>query len=179
MLFDPATPKEREFLGRKIYSQAAPVLPIPTANPSAPGTLHYAASGSYVAITTEPSMLEEYLRSSDSQQKKLRETPGLAEATAKVGGSSTGLFGYENQAETTRTMFELLRKSAASTNSNAAPGIPAWNPESAFEKWMDFSLLPSFDKIAKYFYFTVYSASANAEGFTFKIFAPSPPSLKK
>ena len=175
-------PTEREFLGRKIYSQPAPTLPLPTADPAASAgrTLSYTASGSYVAITSDTKMLEEYLRSSDSQQKSLRETPGLADATAKVGGSSSGMFGYENQAETTRTMFELLRKSAnAPTNSNSAPGIPAWNPRQGFQDWMDFSLLPPFEKIAKYFYFSVYASSANADGITLKMFAPVPPSLKK
>ena len=44
---------------------------------------------------------------------------------------------------------------------------------------MDFSLLPPFEKIARYFYFTVCTAGANADGLSFKMFAPVPPALKK
>src|SRR5439155_9920457 len=156
-------PKEREFLGRKIVSVPVPALPLPMAEPSKPGTprlLSYASSGGYLAMSTEPSMLEEYLRSSESQGKALRETPGLTEATQKVGGKGTGLFGYENQAETVRAQFEMLRKSSGSgTNAspfNLLPGILGMSsPEKNFKDWMDFSLLPAFDKLAKYFYFTV------------------------
>jgi hypothetical protein len=165
---------EREFLGRKIYS-----IPSSEAK-AASSTLSYAASGNYVALSTDASLLEEYLRSSDSPQKALRESSGLADATSKVGGSSTGFFGYENQAETTRAAFEALRKSANSNDeSMLAPGIPAFVPESQFKEWVDFSLLPPFDKVAKYFYFAVYSGSANKDGITFKMYSPVPPSLRK
>ena len=43
---------------------------------------------------------------------------------------------------------------------------------------MDFSLLPAFDKVAQYFYFTVYAGSANVDGLTLKVFAPTPPALR-
>jgi hypothetical protein len=175
-------PTERDFLGRKIYSLPVPTSPLQNADPAKSGrrTLHYAASARYIALTTDVSMLEEYLRSSDSPQKALRELPGLEDAISKVGGSGSGWFGYHNQAETTRVGFELLRKSSASEKAEPlAPGIPAFVPENSFKDWMDFSLLPPFEKIAKYFYFTVYSGSANVDGITFKIFTPVPPQLKK
>ena len=35
---------------------------------------------------------------------------------------------------------------------------------------MDFSLLPNFDQVAKYFGFTVYSGSANVDGIMFRYF---------
>jgi hypothetical protein len=174
-------PKEREFLGRKIYSMPAPASPLAGGNTAKAGaTLSYAASGSYVAISTETTLLEEYLRSSDGEQKSLREAPGLTEAAAKVGGTSTGWFVYENQAETTRAALEILRKSAANTDPKMlAPGLPAFTPENPFKEWMDFSLLPEFEKIAKYFYFSVYAGNASADGLTFNVFSPVPPQLKK
>jgi hypothetical protein len=43
---------------------------------------------------------------------------------------------------------------------------------------MDFSLLPPFDKVAQYFYFTVTAGSANVDGLTLKIFSPTPPALR-
>ena len=44
--------------------------------------------------------------------------------------------------------------------------------------WLDFSLLPPFDQISKYFYFTVYAGSVNADGLSYKMFSPTPPQLK-
>jgi hypothetical protein len=180
---NPAT--EREFLGRKIYSIQAPTLPIPMAagpKPSTPRTLNYAASGGYVALSTDASMLEEFLRSSDSQAKSLRETAGLTEAAQKVTGSGTTLFGYQNQVEGMRAVFELLRKDPGSVTNNPMGGLPgplaAASPLHVFHDWVDFSLLPSFDKIAKYFSFTVYGGSASVQGLTFKFYAPVPPALK-
>jgi hypothetical protein len=47
------------------------------------------------------------------------------------------------------------------------------------QDWLDFSLLPPFEKISKYMYFHVYSGGANAQGIVFKTFSPTPPLLKK
>ena len=176
-------PTEREFLGRKIYSVPLPMMPLPGADPrkAGPRTLNYAASGGYVALTTDVPILEEYLRSSEGQQKALRNAAGLMDAAAKVGGTSTGWFGYENQAETARILVEALRQASAAktneTNFGSSSGFSA--AENPIKDWLDFSLLPPFDKIAKYFHFSVYSAGANADGFAFKMFAPVPPGLKK
>ena len=175
-------PTEREFLGRKIYSVPLPSLVV-AAGPgkTASASLSYASSGRYVAITTDAAMLEEYLRSSDSQQKMLRETPGLVEAAQKVGGTSVGVFGYQNNLEVSRTLFEALRKAPAASSAASAP-LPGMEFPVAglgFADWVDYSLLPPFDQISKYFYFSVYSVSANADGMTFKVFAPTPPQVKK
>ena len=180
-----AAPEEREFLGRKIYSVPLPGSPIPSANFSAttskPRTLSYAASGGYVAMSTDPSMVEEYLRSSDGQHKALRDTPGLTDAIVKAGGASTGMFGFENQTETTRALFQAL-KSGSATNSNGqsiVPGLGAFSSTDAFKDWADFSLLPSYESVSKYFGISVYTTSANVDGLLFKIFAPVPPGLRK
>jgi hypothetical protein len=181
-----AAPKDREFLGRKIYT--AP-LPGPggfgqnASGSTAPRSLNYAASSTYVAISTDASMIEEYLRSGDSQQKALRDTAGLTDAIAKAGGSSTGLLGYENQAETTRVVFEALRNSAA-TSSTGNPamtmlGLGSLPNAGTFKDWMDFSLLPPFDKISKYFGFNVYTVSSTADGVVLKMYAPVPAGLRK
>lgn len=174
-------PTEREFLGRKIIS--AP-LPSPAsilgAGTGAQPKMSYAASGSYVALSTDVPILEEFLRNTDGQQKSLRDVPGISEATAKVGGAAGGIFGYENQSATTRSVIEMLKASAAETGETMlAPGIPAFNPASMFKDWFDFSLLPPFETIAKYFYMSVYSGGANADGLAVKMFTPVPPELRK
>ena len=179
------SPTEREFLGRKIYSVQLPNLPFGIgdgARPATPRNLNYAASGGYVAMSTDVPMLEEYLRSSESQGKALRETPGLVEATQKVAGPGTSLFGYENLSETMRATFETLKKDpGAFTNASgfsALPGVPAMPGQKSFREWLDFSLLPSFDRVAKYFSFSVYSGGANVDGLAFKMFVPVPAQAK-
>ena len=180
-----ATPKERDFLGRKIYSVPLPGSPLPGANLSGQATvertLSYTPSGGYVAFSTDASLVEEYLRSNAGQQKALRDAPGLIDAIARAGGSSTGLLGFENQTETTRAVFEALRNNSSKNSGGAMalPGLSSLPNADTFKDWMDFSLLPPFDKISKYFGITVYTASANVDGLTFKMFAPVPPALRK
>jgi len=175
-----ATPAEREFLGRKIYSVQMPAM-VMAASGGAPVTLSYAASGNYVAITTDTPMLEEYLRRTESQQKALRETAGLTDATAKIGGTSVGVFGYQNNLEVYRSLFEAAKKSQAkdSAGDTPLPGMDFPMTRDTFKEWADFSLFPPFEQVAKYFYFSVYGVSANADGLSVKMFAPTPPELKK
>jgi hypothetical protein len=135
-------------------------------------------------MSTDTSLLEEYLRSSESQAKALREKPGLLEAAQKVGGMGTGLFNYENEADTMRAAFEAVKNDPrAATNGigpSVFPGLPGIaGPEQNLKEWMDFSLLPAFDKVAQYFYFSVYASSANADGLTLKVFAPNPPARER
>lgn len=180
---DPSLFKDREFLGRKIYSVSAP--PPPGGAPSAapPKSLHFAASGGYVGLSTDVSILEEYIRSSETKPKPLSESPGMAEASQRIGGTSTGLFAYENQAEIVRVAFEGLKKDPSQLSALFGVGAVGQNLTPGDQKkqkeWVDASLLPSFDAVAKYFYFTVYTGTVDANGFMFKIFAPTPPALKK
>ena len=175
------SPEEREFLGRKIYS--VPLrsigLPIPGGASAMPATLSFAASGGYVGLSTDASVLEEYLRTSETQGKALRETAGLNDAAQKVLNPGSSLFGFENQAETARLWFEMLSKDAGAVT-NAAAAATAFVPgaSQAMKDWLDFSLLPPFEKISKYFYFTVYGAGATVDGLSFRFFAPVPPALK-
>ncbi|HKS37533.1 MAG TPA: hypothetical protein VJW76_10115 [Verrucomicrobiae bacterium] len=175
--------KEREFLGRKIYSLSLPPTPSPDGSSTIQRTLSYAASGGYIALSTDDAILETYLRSSENTGKTLRESPGLAEAAEKIGGMNTGLFGYENSSETMRVMLETLKNDSGNLEKMLAvtPLGPKLSGKDGggLKAWLDFSLLPSFDKIAKYFYFTVYSGSVTPEGLSYKMFSPTPPQLKK
>jgi len=184
VLYSPGAvaPTEREFLGHKINSISLPGAPTAGGTDAAPRSLSYACSGGYVAISMEPSLLEEYLRSSETPAKPLRDTPGLSEATQKVAGSGTSLFGYSNESESMRVLLEVLKKdsSGADPLAGLTPVAMAMGMGDVKVKdWLDLSLLPSFDKISKYFYFSVYAGSANADGLTFKAFAPVPPQLNK
>ena len=85
-----------------------------------------------------------------------------------------------------RTMFDILKQpTPVATNSSAAGldmltgSIPYARPEKTFKDWLDYSLLPDYDKVAKYFHYTVHAGSANVDGISFKFFSPTPPGLKK
>jgi hypothetical protein len=171
--------KEREFLGRKVYTLAMPSYD--REGKRTDRSLHYCASGGYVGFSFDVAMLEEYLRGSPS--KALRDTPGLADAVQRIGGMSTGLFGYENQAETGRATFEILKKESGTlanllSDSPLAGRFGMDGENSKFKEWFDFSLLPSWDKISKYFSSTVWAGALNSEGMTIKVFSPTPPQLK-
>ncbi len=176
-------PTTREFLGHKIYSVPVPSAPGPKGEPRPAHSIGYTFNNGYVAISSEPSMLEEFLRSGSGDTKSLRDLPGLADATQKVGGSGTSLFGYQNDSENMRFFLEALKKDAASdplASLNTLAMVSGMNPsQTKLSDWIDISLLPSFDQIAKYFYFSVYSGQAAPDGLYFKAYAPMPPGLKK
>ncbi len=168
-------PAPRQFSGRTIYTIALP------SRSAAPRSLYCASSGGYVALTTDVSMIETYLRSADSKARPLRETAGFADAAQHTGGAGTGLFAYENQRETMRAAFTALKNSSqdspSSGGANAFSALPFASPGKILGEWMDFSLLPEYDKVSKYFYFSVTSGSVTGDGFSFKVFAPRPPQL--
>jgi hypothetical protein len=88
-----------------------------------------------------------------------------------------------------RIAFEALRKGVTTTGTTpeslglnynpVTDSIPFASPERTFRDWMDFSLLPPYEQVGKYFHFTVSASSANVDGITFKYFSPTPPQLKK
>ena len=173
--------KEREFLGRTVYTMG-----MPGGGGKGRGkestTLSYAASGGYVAMSTDAATLEEFLRGNNS--KSLRDTPGLADAAQKVGGLGTGLFSFSNDNEVMRATLEILKKESGSLanllgSSPFAARLGMDEGDKKFKEWVDFSLLPSFDKISKYFYLSLWSGSVNSQGIDFKMFSPNSPQLKK
>jgi hypothetical protein len=170
-------PEPRDFQGHKIYT-----IPLPgqqrgrgAAADATQRSIYCATSGGYVAITSDVSMIEEYLRSSQKPPKPLSGTPGLVDAAGHVGGAGNGVFGYENQRETLRTLFNMLKSQGADAR---PPGLNPFMPTpGGMKDWFDFSLLPEYDTVSKYFYFSVYSGSTTTDGLSFKAFAPRPPHL--
>jgi hypothetical protein len=175
--FQGAPIKDREFLGRKIYTAA------PAASGNAtPSGVSFSASGGYLALSGDASMLEEYLRSSDSKTKALMDLPGLADAAQKVGGMGTGLFGFENENQSVRPVFDVLRKRALTVQDFVGVPLPPSALTDQVEsllQWMDFTLLPPFDAVSKYFYFSVYAGSFTSDGFALKMYMPTPPQLRQ
>ena len=169
-------PDPRDFLGHKIYTIPLPGPRVSGAAAAPTRSIYVSSSSGYVALSTDVSTLEEYLRSGEKPPKPLSGTPGLIDAAQHVGGVGGGLFGYQNQREVLRVLFKTLKNQDSSDN---AGGM---NPMTALPKtvrdWLDFSLLPDYDQVSKYFYFSVYAGNTTAEGLSFKAFAPRPPQMK-
>jgi hypothetical protein len=168
--------KEREVAGKKIYT-----LPMPGARPDQGSGTHISTSAGYLAISADVAMIEEFLRSIETKPKPLRETPGLTEAAQEIGGMNLGLFGYSNPVEQTKFLFELVRKDPdfLTRSFSMNPLAPKGQKPPAFKEWVDFSLLPPFESVSKYFSIGVYGGSFESQGFTLKGFSPMPPQLKK
>ena len=169
-----AAPQEsaapREFHGHKIHAIAMRPARGPggTSVPQPPLLLSSAAG--YLAFTTDPGALEEFLRRTEAPGKSLRENAALTEAAAHIGGTGKGMFTYQNQRETMRMTFKLFK--------NAAGSDPALNLVPAnIREWADFSLLPEYEKVSKYFYLSVVGGGGNSEGLDVKVFTPRPPTL--
>lgn len=159
----------RDFLGHKIYTIALRPQPTRDGSTPTPSYLYLSASSSYLALSKTTSILEDFLRNPEAKNS-LRETPGIADAASHVGGTGGGIFTCENQRETMRAAFKLMK---SSTESDSA--MKMFPP--AFRDWADFTLLPDYTAVAKYFYLSVMGGSTDTDGLTLKIFAPRPPQL--
>ena len=71
-----------------------------------------------------------------------------------------------------RAAFALFKNQGAAAGSGSVMMVPP-----AMRDWMDFSLLPDYDQVSKYFFFSVFNGSTTADGISFKAFAPRPPGL--
>jgi hypothetical protein len=172
---------EREFRGRKVYSVVIPqVAAGSTARP-----LTYAASGGYVAFSSDAATLEEYLRGGEGTVKPLRDFVGMNEAAQKVGGAASGYFSFENQSESGRAAFENAKKDPAAVSSLLGAGQISTvlgllgGDGKAMTDSFDVSVLPPYDRVARYFNFDVSAIGVTPETITFKTFSPMPPALRK
>ena len=158
--------KEREVSGKKIFS-----LTLPGAPSQGTRVMEIAASGGYVAFANDAAILEEYLRSGETSARPLKDLPGLTEAAQEVGGLNTGIFGYENQRESVQATWEALR-----TGGGIDKLIPTMSKKAADDagEWLDFSLLPPFEQMAKYFGISVTAGGWDSTGFQLRTYAPTP-----
>jgi hypothetical protein len=158
-------PKEREFNGKKIIG-------VKWATPADPKrVIEIASSGGFVALSSRPAVIEEFLRSAEGGGKALKDQAGLAEAAQRVGGMGTGLFGYQDMKEATRAAWETMRQSGGLDKLN-----PTADPKSAKQasQFFDVTLLPPFEQVAKYFGVSVYAGGWDVQGFALKVFSPTP-----
>lgn len=174
--------KEREFLGQRIYTLTIPDL----TGGGKPTPIHLAASGGYLAISGDTAILEEFLRRADSGAKPLAGVPGLREAAERVGGTANGLFGFQNDAESLRVFWEALRGNKnlfmdlLTSQNPALKGALSEEEDvqKAVSEWLDFSLLPPFEQVARYFHFSVFAGENSNAGYRLRFFSPTPPGLR-
>lgn len=160
--------KEREFNGRHIYG-----LKLPSKDGGDDGKLLEISPGAgYVAISTDPAILEQYLRSGESDGKSLKENAAIRDAAQKVGGMSTGLFGYQDGREGLRLWWEVLRQSGGLDKLGVGAGDS--NSGKKWTDWVDVSLLPPFESISKYLGMSVYAGKWDGAGFSLQGYWPVP-----
>ncbi len=160
----------RDFQGHKIYTITQRSQAGPNGAAITPPPLVMSSAAGYAAFTSDTGILEEFLRSSDGKVKPLSTVPGLAEALTRAGGTSGGMAGYQNQREAIRSTFTLLK------NANDSNLFLRMFPQD-YRKMFDFTLLPDFDAVAKYFYISVFTGNTTATGSSINVFTPRPPQL--
>jgi len=151
--------------------------------------LHLSHGGGYVLIANDEAVLEEYLRSAEAPARPLAELPGLLAAAQKVTGPGTSLFIYQNKQESERAEYELAKRTFEGAEGKPGGEVSGMTPipesfgvalpEQSVKEWLDYSLLPPFDAVAKYYGFAVIGGSANVDGMTLKIFTPTPAGLRE
>ena len=182
-----AVPAEsREFLGRTIHSYAVAGLGELEEGGGDMG-LHLTTAQGYLIISSSAKAIEDHLRGPGKNARALADTPAIKQAAAKIGGMK-GVFAYENQQHMLGPIFRMLKNNPniieqtldmlpVGPNQEIDPetGLPV-APD--FSEWLDFKLLPDFEKIKKYLHITVSGVEVNETGIRFRIFAPTPPALK-
>jgi hypothetical protein len=156
-------PEPREFLGHKIHTIHLGDGMKPEEDGGEPAAIHFSSAAGYLAISDKSAMIEEYIRNTQTKPKGLRDMPGIAAASLHVGGTNSGYFSYENQAVTLCTVFEMVK----------SPMIGALVPCDLSE-WLDFSLLPEPESVAKYYGISVSSARADENGITWETYSANP-----
>jgi hypothetical protein len=171
--------RQREVSGRSVYSLALPQEP-GTGSDDATRWFSFGAGADYVALSGDVELLEGYLRGADSDGKPLAGIAGLNEAASKVGGMNSGWFGYENDRAMAQSIIDALRQDSASIESvlSLTPAGEALEKSGGLTAWTDFSLLPPFERISKYFHFSVYGLDLRDEDFGYRMFSPTPPGLR-
>ena len=137
----------------------------------------FAVKDGYMAVSTDADLLQALL--DGKAQAPLAKRDGLAATAAAVGGMDSGLFGYQNDRDMVLSTLDTLRDNADQFDMIFSMIPMEGLGEVSLSDWLDFSLLPPGEKIAKYFDFTVYSAEANDRGISLKTFSPRPATLKR
>ncbi|MBT7734385.1 MAG: hypothetical protein HN707_05710 [Verrucomicrobia bacterium] len=160
-----------------VYSFELAEFPDPSTGELVKMELLLAARDGYMAVSTDADLLQMFL--DGKTMGSLAKRDGLATAATSVGGMDSGIFGYQNDRDMVLSTIDTLRDNTDQFDMILSM-IPMDNlGEVSLGEWLDFSLLPTGSKIAKYFDFTVYGAETNDRGISLKMFSPRPATLKR
>jgi hypothetical protein len=168
--------RQREALGTTIYSMALPQEPGTTGG--APTKwFSFAAGTNYLAMSGDTRLLERFLSGTEPGAKPLSGIEGLAEAAEAVGGMESGWFGYEADRAVAESIIESWRQDPGTVERllSLTPAGDAIGTSGGLKAWADFTLLPPFEQIARYFHFTVYGLDLGPDDFAYRFFSPVPP----
>lgn len=165
--------KSTDFLGKRILS-----ADLPSPDGSQMG-IYMTSSKGYLTITQNRGLLEQVIRGKGGKPNQIINSKAYRTAVDKVGGTGTGLFGFEDPAKTIGPFLsavkgepELFQEIIDNVTSNIT-----LNPEAENDTWFDLDLLPDADQIGKYLGITVYSGSLDNDGYKMKMYAPDPEGL--
>ena len=160
-----------------VYSFELAEFPDPSTGELVKMELLLAARGGYMAVATDADLLQAFL--DGKTDGSLAKRDGLAAAAALVGGMDSGFFGYQNDRDMVLSTMDTLRDNADQFDMIFSMIPTDGFGEVSLSEWLDFSLLPTGSKIAKYFDFTVYGAVTDDRGISLKAFSPRPATLKR
>lgn len=163
-----------DFLGKKILSAE-----LPTPDGSEMGIFITSHEG-YLVVTQKRSMLEKFLRGNlGTGARKITGSSQFRRAVDKVGGTSTGLFGFDDPAKSLAPLITAVKNEPDLFQEIAdnISGSISLTEEGAEESWIDFSLIPDASVITKYLEVTVYAGHLDNDGFKIKLYSPDPSGL--
>jgi len=140
-----ATPKKRDFQGTTVYDFDVPEIPNAGANGlNFQGPISVSIAKGNVFIATEPTFLEQILRSGGSP---LADSPEYQAVARKLPGK-TSIIGFDRTEEQARLLYEMvknggLQKALDQANANNNDGPKVKNP-------IDPKKIPDFSVFAKY-----------------------------
>ena len=152
-------------------------LPDPSTGELVEAEMLFAVKDGYIAVSNSADLLQTLL--DGDTQSPLAKHARLTETAAVVGGMSSGFFGYQNDRAMVLNVMDTLRANADQFDMIFSMIPMGELDDVSLGDWLDFSLLPQGEKIAKYFDITVYRAGADARGVILKMFSPRPPNLKR
>ena len=170
---------KKQFEGKDLYS-FIPGLEFPGSEQlgvDATVGFHMAVDKGYLVFSMDERILKDYLRSSSEPQSPLRDSAGFRQASAVLGPEKLTFFRYDNPVGWIGRIWEFAREnpdflSEEMIGSEAPPG------DADIAALLDFSALPPFEQVAKYFHFTVSGGNSDAQFLNYRFFMPMPPQIQ-
>ncbi len=161
-----------DFLGRKVLSANV------ASGEGIEMGLFMTSHDGYLMITQNRPMLEQILRGNVTGARKLTGSSAFRRAVDKVGGTGTGLFGFDDPEKSLGPLLGAIKNEPdlfQEIVDNITSSLSLAEEEA--ESWIDLSLLPNADVIAKYLEVSVYAGLLDNDGFKMKIYTPDPEGL--